>query len=264
MVRFEGKVLLATGGASGIAEATARRFASEGGRVAIIDIDDERGQDVASQLPGSVAFGVDVADEPALSAAIEATRDRLGRIDCVLNNAGHVDVGPIEGWPVDGERWHRMMSVTLGGAFSVCRHVAPIMREQGGGSIVNMASIAGLLAFKNSALYGAMKMSMVPLSKQLARELAPEIRVNVVAPGRVHTRTTEPAMIKLGGGDLEKGLRLFGAPTVQKRPGTAEEIAAPICFLLSEEASFVTGSFLVVDGGETLVGQSLENTGTHE
>jgi NAD(P)-dependent dehydrogenase (short-subunit alcohol dehydrogenase family) len=257
MERFSGKVLLVTGGASGIGEATARRFASEGGRVSIIDIDAERGLEVASELPESVAFAVDVADDAALRHAVAATLETHGHIDCVVNGAGHVDTGPIAEWPVSGERWSRMIAVTLNGMFSVCREVAPVIRRQGGGAIVNVSSVAGLLAFRNSALYGTMKTSVIAMSRHLARELAPEIRVNVVCPGRVHTRTTEPTIARLGQGDLQAGLDRFSSLTLQKRAATADEIAAPICFLLSDEASYIVGASLVIDGGETIVGTSL-------
>ena len=169
---FEGKVLFATGGGSGIAAATAQEFAAGGGRVAIVDLDADKAQEVASGIDGAIGLGGDVADESSVVAAIEAARQQLGRIDCVLNAAGHAAFGPIEEWTLDS--WNRMMAVHAGGTFLVCKHVLPIMREQGGGSIVNIASTAALTANHNNSPYGAAKGAIVSFSRQLAREGAPD------------------------------------------------------------------------------------------
>jgi 3-oxoacyl-[acyl-carrier protein] reductase len=116
---------------------------------------------------------------------------------------------------------------------------------------VNVASVAALVAQPNNAPYGAAKGAIMAFSRQLALDLAPDIRVNAVAPGRVRTGMTEPLYTQRGGGDYEKGAKLAGQHNVQNRVGEPEEIAAPVCFLLSDEASFITGTLLVVDGGET-------------
>ena len=247
---FEGKVLFATGGASGIAAATARRFTAEGGRVAIVDLDAGRAEETARDIDGAIGLGADVADESSVKAAVDATRDQLGRIDCVLNAAGHAAFGPVEEWSMDG--WQKMMTVHAGGTFLVCKHVLPIMREQGGGSIVNIASTAALTANKNNAPYGAAKGAIVSFSRQLAREGAPSVRVNTVAPGRVRTGMTEP-LFSQRGATAEEGEKDFGSANMQQRVAGADELAGPICFLLSEDASFITGTLLVVDGGETAI-----------
>ena len=140
--RFAGKVLLTTGGGSGLAAAVARRFAREGGRVAVLDIDGARAQAVASELDGSIGLACDVASEDGVRDAVAAAHRQLGRIDCAFNAAGHADFGPIEEWTL--ARWNRMMGVHVGGTFLVCKNVLPIMRAQGGGSIVNVASIAAI------------------------------------------------------------------------------------------------------------------------
>jgi NAD(P)-dependent dehydrogenase (short-subunit alcohol dehydrogenase family) len=242
---------MATGGGSGIAAATARRFSSEGGRVAVVDIDLGRAEEIAGGLEGSLGLAADVADESSVIAAVQSTQDQLGRIDCLLNAAGHAEFGPIEEWSL--ERWNRMMGAHAGGTFLLCKHVVPLMRQLGGGSIVNVASTAALTANQHNAPYGAAKGAILAFSRQLAREVAPEIRVNVVAPGRVRTGMTEPLLVARGGGSYEEGAKQFGQANLQKRVGEPEEIAAPICFLLSAEASFVTGTLVVADGGETAI-----------
>lgn len=244
---FQGKVLLATGGASGIGAATARRFTAGGGRVAVVDLDAGRAQEVAKDIDGAIGLGADVADEASVQAAVEATREGLGRIDCVLNAAGHAEFGPLETWTLDA--WQRMMNVHAGGTFLVCKHVLALMRDQGAGSIVNIASTAALTANQNNTPYGAAKGAIVAFSRQLAREAAPEIRVNTVAPGRVRTGMTEPLVARRTG-SVEEGFKQFGMANMQQRVADADELAAPICFLLSDEASFITGTTLVVDGGE--------------
>jgi NAD(P)-dependent dehydrogenase (short-subunit alcohol dehydrogenase family) len=251
MNRFDGRVLLATGAGSGIAEATARRFAAEGGRVAVLDRDAERAAAVAADLDGSIGIGVDVADEESVARAVATTTERLGRIDCVLNAAGHFQDGPLPDWT--HENWTRMLAVHAGGAFAVCKHALPLMRARDGGAIVNVASIAAVVSQHQNTAYGAAKGAIVAFSRQLALEAAPSIRVNVVLPGRVRTGMTQGALLRMGDGDLERGAVVAAEPVLLRRMAGPEELAAPICFLLADEASFITGAALVVDGGETVV-----------
>src|SRR6476659_6547828 len=219
MGRFAGKVLFATGGASGIGAATARRFAAEGGRVAVADLDRDRAAEVASALAGSLAIACDVADERAVAAAVRVAREQLGRIDGVLNSAGFVKFTPLE--ELSLEEWNRLLAVHLTGTFLVCRAALPVLRESGGGSIVNVASVAGLLARPHLAA-------------------ADDVRVNVLAPGSV----TTPLLAGVYGEDEVPH-------SIQGRFGEPEEIAAAACFLLSDEAGFFTAAMLVADGGAT-------------
>jgi NAD(P)-dependent dehydrogenase (short-subunit alcohol dehydrogenase family) len=247
-MRFEGKVLLVTGGGSGLGAAVGRRFAAEGGAVAVADRDEGKAREVAGKLDGAIALGVDAADEDAVGRCVDTVAQHFGSVDCLFNAAGHAEFGPIEEWSF--ERWQRMMTVHVGGTFLFCRQVLPVMRKRPGGAIVNVASVAAMKAQSGNAPYGAAKGAILAFSRQLARDVAPEIRVNTVAPGRTRTGMTEPLMIARSG-SVAQGLTTFGQGNLQKRVAEPEEIAAPVCFLLSSEASFITGALLPVDGGET-------------
>ena len=237
--RFHGKVLLATGAGSGIAAATARRFAAEVGRAALLDLDGGRAQAVASELEGSVGITCDVAHEASVGDAVRGARERLGRIDCVLNAAGIVQFVPIEELTLVD--WNRMLAVHLTGTFLVCRATLPHLRAAGGGSIVNLASTAALLARPHLAGYAAAKGGIIAFSRQFALEAgADNVRVNAIAPGSVRTPMTRPVYSE---GAVPQ--------SIQARVAEPEEIATAACFLFSDESSFFTASLLVADGGAT-------------
>ena len=264
-MRFKEKVLFATGGASGIGAAVARQFSAEGGRVAVVDLDGRRARAVASTLPGSIGLAADVSDETAVREAVAETNDRLGGIDGILTAAGYADFGPIQEWSL--ERWNRLLAVHVTGTFLVCKHTLPSIRLRGGGSLVLVSSVAAFVAqptnappgvakalfASDNAPYGAAKAAVVGFARHLARDVAPDgIRVNVVAPGSVRTEMTIPLYSKRGGGDYDKGAKWSAASNAQNRVAEPEEIAAPACFLLSTESSFITGQVLVPDGGQVV------------
>jgi NAD(P)-dependent dehydrogenase (short-subunit alcohol dehydrogenase family) len=249
--RFEGQVLLATGAGSGIAAATARRFASEGGRVAVLDLAGDLAEAVAAELEGSAGFACDVASEEQVADVVRRAHEQLGRIDCVFNAAGIADFDPIVEWSL--ERWNRMLAIHLGGTFLVTKYTVPVMRAVGKGAMVNVASVAAIVAQPANSPYGAAKAGIAGFTRQLARELAPEIRVNVVAPGRIRTGMTEPLYTMRGGGSYEEGARMAAEFNVMKRVAEPEEIGSVVCFLLSDDASFITGQTIVADGGEVIV-----------
>src|SRR4051794_22170958 len=225
-MRFSDKILFATGGGSGIAAAVARRFTAEGGRVAVADLDEGRAKAVAGELEGAVGLACDVADEASVQAALAAADEQFGGVDAVFNAGGHAEFGPIEEWSL--ERWNKMMLVHAGGTFLVCKYALPLLRRRGGGSIVNVASVAALIAQRSNAPYGAAKAAIAGFTRQLALEVGPEIRVNVVAPGRTQSGMTEPIMLARGEGDLQKGAAAFGQGNIQKRVAAAEELAAGV------------------------------------
>ena len=246
---FDGRTLLVTGGGSGMGAATARMFAERGGRVAVVDFRAEAAEQVAAGIPGALAVRADVSDEESVRTAVSTVDDAFGRIDCAVNAAGHHHSGPLETWSY--AEWTRMMAVHAGGAFLVCREVLPVMRRGGGGAIVNIASIAAFVAQQSNAPYGAAKGAVLAFSRQLALEVAPAIRVNVVAPGRTRTPMTEDLILARGDGDLERGLEVTRSMTPLHHICEPDEMAESICFLLSDRAGFITGTSITVDGGET-------------
>ena len=251
--RLENKVAVITGGASGIGEGTVRRFAAEGAKCVIADIQYERAGELAEELgENAVAFSVDVADESQVKATVEFAVSEFGQLDIMFNNAGILgSVGPIS--EIDGGGWLRTIDVLLNSVFYGIKHAAKVMIKQGSGSIINTASTAGVRAGLGPHVYTAAKHGVVGLSQSVATALGPHgVRVNVIAPGGTISGLTA----RLVTGDhenIEKASTIIGAHNPLRRAGRPEDIANAVLYLASEEASVTTGAVLVVDAaGETI------------
>lgn len=238
------KIAVVTGAGSGIGRAIAMRFAAAEGAVAVVDIDEEAAQKTAEDIRASggralaVRADVSVADDVAAMTATVA--ERLGPISVLVNNAGIVVRSPLE--RTSDEEWARELAVDLTSVFLCSRAVAPPMRKAGGGSIINIASVAGVVGAVSPA-YTAAKGGVIALSRQLAGELAPHrIRVNAVSPGFIAT----PLNSAVRAAGLEDAL---AARIPLRRWGRPEDVAAACLFLASDDARYVTATNLIVDGG---------------
>lgn len=245
-MRFEGKVAIVTGGASGIGAAFARRVHGEGAAVMIADMDAQRGAALAAELGQRVAFRrTDVADPAAMEALGAETVTAFGGVDILYNNAGIGCYGLTPDLPV--EEWRRVIAVNLDGVFFGCRAVIPHLKARGGGAIVNTASASGMRADYGFTAYNAAKAGVINYTRSLAIDHARDnIRANAVCPGPVDTP------ILTTGVDAMPGLRAEWEQVVPAgRFARAEEIAAVAAFLASDDASAVTGAAIPVDGGLT-------------
>jgi len=238
--RFAGRIAVVTGGARGIGLAVAERLTAEGARVALWDTDDAEATRVAARL-GGAAIGVDVADEASVARALAATEAAVGPVDILVNNAGITGPnGPVETYPV--EAWRRVIDVDLTGVFLCARAVIPGMRARDRGRIVNVASIAGKEGNPNASAYSCAKAGVIALTKSLGKELAATaIRVNCVTPAAVKTDIFAQM--------TEEHIAWMLSKIPLNRFGLVEEVAAMICWLASDEASFSTGAVFDVSGG---------------
>ena len=247
---LDGKSVLITGGGGGIGRATALACAREGARVAVADVSAEAARETVAQVNGAggqaISFSGEVTRDADVRTMIESVIGAYGRLDCAFNNAG------IAGWQVEAagkktaewseEAFDRMIAVNLKGVWLCMRHELPQMQQQGGGSIVNTGSIAGLVGLPTSSAYVAAKHGVLGLTKTAAIEYAEaHIRVNAVCPGYIKTRMTEETMRRRGEAIL--------AQVPFHRMGNPEEIAEMVVWLCSDRASYVSGAAYNVDGG---------------
>lgn len=246
------KVALVTGAARGIGLAAARRFLAEGWRVALLDIDGATLDAAVAAIDrpeATLALVCDVSEPAAVEAAFAALAARFGRLDALVNNAGTAVFKPLLETSV--EEWNRVLAVNLTGPFLTTQLAAPLMADTGGGAIVNITSISGLRASTLRVAYGTSKAALAHLTKQQAAELAAlGIRVNAVAPGPVETAMAKAVHSPEIRADYRDAIPLA-------RYGLEEELAASIFFLCSEQASYVTGQTLAVDGGFDAAGIGL-------
>ena len=256
MADLEGKVAIVTGAASGIGRATARRFAEEGARLVLADIEDEMGRQLAHDLGGNASFvHADVGVEAEVEAMMAHAVETFGHLDVIYNNAGFSGVtGGIEEIPADG--WDHTMDVLLKGVYFGMKHAARAMKAGGSGAIVSTASIAGITTGISAPhVYNVAKAGVIHLTRSVAVELGPHgIRVNCVCPGFIATPIFARSLgmpSHMAQGTVDTIAPLFEDPQPIKRAGRPEDIAEAVLWLSSEKASFVTGHALVVDGGVT-------------
>lgn len=252
MARLKGKMAFITGAASGIGSACALGFAREGAVIAGFDLQerpDERWNAAVKAAPGSFLMVGDVRDEGRVQGVVAEAVERLGAIDVLVNSAGVAGGGPVHLLPV--EEWDRVMDVNLKGTFLVSKHVLPKMIERGSGSIVNIASIEGIEGAEGGSAYNASKAGVILLTRNMAMDYARKgIRVNAICPGFIDTPLAAQTILENA---LLKEYRDRLIETVlMGRVGRPEEIANVALFLASDEASFITGQALVVDGGFTV------------
>lgn len=252
MARLSGKVALVTGAASGIGAAAARRLAQDGAAVLLTDRD-LAGEEVAAAITaqgGTAAFRLhDVTSHPDWAAAVEHAVQEFGRLDILVNNAG-ISGGRHELMDHSLEAWRQILSVNLDGVFLGLRHAGPRIAAVGGGSVINISSILGKVGMGGAAAYCASKGGVTLLTKAAALEWAPlNIRVNSVHPGFIDTPLVSNALAERDDGN-EMRVALMNAHPVG-RFGLPREIGDAIAFLASDDASFITGAELVVDGGYT-------------
>jgi NAD(P)-dependent dehydrogenase (short-subunit alcohol dehydrogenase family) len=252
MTSSSAKVALVTGAARGIGLATARKFLAEGWRVALLDIEGEllaRAAAAIGRPEETLALHCDVSDAAAVAGAMKTIGQRFGRLDALVNNAGIAVFAPL--METSDADWSRVLEVNLTGPFLCTKAAVPLMREHGGGAIVNITSISAVRASTLRSAYGTSKAGLAHLTKQLAVELAQlNIRVNAVAPGPVDTAMAKQVHTPEIRADYHDAIPL-------NRYGLEEELAEAIFFLCSERSSYITGQMLAVDGGFDAAGIGL-------
>lgn len=243
-MRFQNKIAIVTGGLSGIGAAVAERLAAEGARVIAADISSAATTpDPASRI---APLRVDVADPASARALAETVREAHGRIDILVQSAGIAQDVPL--FDTTPEQFDRIMAINLRGSFLVAQAAARVMVAQGGGAIVNIASVSGMRGNVGRVAYGASKGGVIIMSQVMAAELATSgVRVNVIAPGPIET----PMAAQIHDAAIRE---VWNGVVPMRRYGTPEEIAGAVAFLCSDDASYVTGHVLAVDGGFVAAG----------
>jgi 2-keto-3-deoxy-L-fuconate dehydrogenase len=254
MFRLDGKVALVTGGGSGIGEQIALLFARQGAAVVIGDVDEWGGERVAAaivQAGGQSRYQrLDVAQAGSAEDAVRACVETFGGLHVLINNAGVSYVGDV--LETDESEYDRVMSVNVKGVYLCARAAIAHMVEHGGGSVVNMASVAGMVGIKRRFVYGATKGAVIAMTKSMAIDLVDRhVRVNCICPGTVHTPFVDGYLDRFHSHNRDETLAGLHARQPIGRMGRPEEIAYAALYLASDEASFATGTALVVDGGLT-------------
>jgi NAD(P)-dependent dehydrogenase (short-subunit alcohol dehydrogenase family) len=252
MGRLAGKVVVITGGGSGIGAASARLFASEGARVGICDLEQDEVNTITAEITdaGGDALGMvaDVSDSSHIKALVDAVVQRFGRLDGLFSNAGISGRGNVV--ELDEDVFNQTIAVNLGGAFLCCKHAIPHIAASGGGSIVLTASELALVGSRNNAAYTASKAGLIGLARSMALDHAAQsIRVNVLCPGPIDTPMLRRSI------ERHEDSRAYEQMIIDETPlhrvGNPEEIARVALFLFSDDSSYMTGSTVVADGGAT-------------
>lgn len=251
MGRLKNKTAIISGVTGGIGLATCKLFCEEGAKVIGIDISDDAGVKMESEF-NKAGFSLeylhcDVTSSDDIKKVASHAKAKFGSLDILVNNAGIILGKPL--LETEESDWDRVHNVNLKSVFLMMRACAPLMKEKGG-SIVNLSSCGGVVAFENMSAYGAAKAGVIMLSKVAAVDLAPEIRVNAVCPGCIDTQM--PRNFVSGLAEKEAAWKSLSDGSLFKRLGTAEEIAPLILYLASNESSFMTGSSILIDGGWTV------------
>jgi len=250
MARFSGKTAFVTGAASGIGKVTAQLFAEQGANVLLADINETAGEAVASEIGDAATFiPLDVTSESGWQSALAKAHATYGGVNILVNAAGISPGDTIEDATI--EHWHKIHAVCLDSVFLGCKHGVPLIDQSGGGAIINISSVAGLLGVPHLSSYSSAKAGVRNLTKSVAMHCTRKrynIRCNSIHPGSIET----PILAQVHPGPLdERHVRAREKAIPMRRIGQPEEIAKPILFLASDDASFITGAELVVDGGYT-------------
>ncbi len=252
MGRFEGKVVVVTGGCQGIGRAAVEAFAREGAKVAIVDINVELGEKLVGELSKkeveAIFIKADVSQPEEVKAMVDAVVQKWGRLDVLVNNAGIYTQGTV--LETSEELWQKIMAVDLTSAFLCTKYAVPVMVQSGGGVIVNVASEAGLVGIKGQVAYNTAKAGLIGFTKSCAVDLAEKgIRVNAICPGTTETPLVHEALKRSG--DPDRTRKMLEESRPLRRLGRPEEIAEAILFLADPDVGYMTGAILSVDGGYT-------------
>ncbi|MFB1083026.1 SDR family oxidoreductase [Jeotgalibacillus sp. JSM ZJ347] len=257
MKRFDGKVVLITGGASGLGYASALQMAKEGAKLSLVDLNgdalEEAKSDILAEVPEAeiITITADVADEEAVKKYVDETVSKFQRIDGFFNNAG-IEGKQNETENYGSDEFEKVVSINLNGVFYGMKYVLKIMKEQGHGSIVNTASVGGIRGVGNQSGYAASKHGVVGLTRNSGVEYGQYgISIKAIAPGAIMTPMVEGSLRQMGGDDWEAVGEEFVKSNPMQRFGKPEEIGYLVAFLLSDQAGFINGAVIPIDGGQS-------------